>query len=195
MQLGSTSRLRSNKGLRTVRVELMRQSRTSKGGGRKRTEAGGAMCTVPYLPFLEQSAIPAPRRHPLSFHYSTSLPSSHSHSGTRRQQLLHYARWQRTTPPETINRSGSSTCRARSATWSTALCRSSTPCRSTSTRRHPEYRISGNCGIETLLVSRQFKIEIEKEAYLHTEITVSSCLLYTSPSPRDGLLSRMPSSA
>jgi len=41
-------------------------------------------------------------------------------------------------------------------------------------RRHPEYRISGNCGIETLLVSRQFKIEIEKEAYLHTEITVSS---------------------
>ena len=27
------------------------------------------------------------------------------------------------------------------------------------------------------------------------ERTVSSCLLYTSPSPRDGLLSRMPSSA
>ena len=26
-------------------------------------------------------------------------------------------------------------------------------------------------------------------------ITVSGCLLYTSPSPRDGLLSRMPSSA
>ena len=26
-------------------------------------------------------------------------------------------------------------------------------------------------------------------------ITVSTCLLYTSPSPRDGLLSRMPSSA
>ena len=28
-----------------------------------------------------------------------------------------------------------------------------------------------------------------------TTITVSGCLLYTSPSPRDGLLSRMPSSA
>ena len=28
-----------------------------------------------------------------------------------------------------------------------------------------------------------------------TTITFSSCLLYTSPSPRDGLLSRMPSSA
>ena len=26
-------------------------------------------------------------------------------------------------------------------------------------------------------------------------VTISSCLLYTSPSPRDGLLSRMPSSA
>ena len=26
-------------------------------------------------------------------------------------------------------------------------------------------------------------------------ITIGSCLLYTSPSPRDGLLSRMPSSA
>ena len=31
------------------------------------------------------------------------------------------------------------------------------------------------------------KIEVKKE--------VMSCLLYTSPSPRDGLLSRMPSSA
>ena len=28
-----------------------------------------------------------------------------------------------------------------------------------------------------------------------TEVEVGSCLLYTSPSPRDGLLSRMPSSA
>ena len=27
------------------------------------------------------------------------------------------------------------------------------------------------------------------------EITLKTCLLYTSPSPRDGLLSRMPSSA
>ena len=30
---------------------------------------------------------------------------------------------------------------------------------------------------------------------LHRGIHISFCLLYTSPSPRDGLLSRMPSSA
>ena len=34
--------------------------------------------------------------------------------------------------------------------------------------------------------------EISKELNLHSSRT---CLLYTSPSPRDGLLSRMPSSA
>ena len=28
-----------------------------------------------------------------------------------------------------------------------------------------------------------------------TKVWITSCLLYTSPSPRDGLLSRMPSSA
>ena len=31
--------------------------------------------------------------------------------------------------------------------------------------------------------------------YIETDVQLSSCLLYTSPSPRDGLLSRMPSSA
>ena len=31
--------------------------------------------------------------------------------------------------------------------------------------------------------------------HLHIHILANSCLLYTSPSPRDGLLSRMPSSA
>ena len=31
--------------------------------------------------------------------------------------------------------------------------------------------------------------------YTHVEEVISSCLLYTSPSPRDGLLARMPSSA
>ena len=30
---------------------------------------------------------------------------------------------------------------------------------------------------------------------LHTSSAAQTCLLYTSPSPRDGLLSRMPSSA
>ena len=37
-------------------------------------------------------------------------------------------------------------------------------------------------------------LEIESKTILQTAIT-NSCLLYTSPSPRDGLLSRMPSSA
>ena len=35
----------------------------------------------------------------------------------------------------------------------------------------------------------------ELAPYEKNEIIASSCLLYTSPSPRDGLLSRMPSSA
>ena len=37
-----------------------------------------------------------------------------------------------------------------------------------------------------------FQYEIEK---LKLEKEIMRCLLYTSPSPRDGLLSRMPSSA
>ena len=34
-----------------------------------------------------------------------------------------------------------------------------------------------------------------EESALHWGPVVGTCLLYTSPSPRDGLLSRMPSSA
>ena len=41
--------------------------------------------------------------------------------------------------------------------------------------------------------SREFKTITG--TYKGKRITVVSCLLYTSPSPRDGLLSRMPSSA
>ena len=37
-------------------------------------------------------------------------------------------------------------------------------------------------------------IHLSKKAKLHSIVDIS-CLLYTSPSPRDGLLSRMPSSA
>ena len=33
------------------------------------------------------------------------------------------------------------------------------------------------------------------ESFTHVHLLPVSCLLYTSPSPRDGLLSRMPSSA
>ena len=36
---------------------------------------------------------------------------------------------------------------------------------------------------------------IEKEMPVHISNVMLFCLLYTSPSPRDGLLSRMPSSA
>ena len=41
------------------------------------------------------------------------------------------------------------------------------------------------------------KVDDKEESVLIKDIQVhpSSCLLYTSPSPRDGLLSRMPSSA
>ena len=38
------------------------------------------------------------------------------------------------------------------------------------------------------------KKDIEVE-YKESQLTVKSCLLYTSPSPRDATLSRMPSSA
>ena len=44
---------------------------------------------------------------------------------------------------------------------------------------HEKLSIAGNC--------RMCLVEIEKSP--------KPCLLYTSPSPRDGLLSRMPSSA
>ena len=36
---------------------------------------------------------------------------------------------------------------------------------------------------------------LELEQKIEAEIGENPCLLYTSPSPRDGLLSRMPSSA
>ena len=44
----------------------------------------------------------------------------------------------------------------------------------------------------TQLVERVERLEEEKRALM---ADIKDCLLYTSPSPRDGLLSRMPSSA
>ena len=38
-------------------------------------------------------------------------------------------------------------------------------------------------------------IKVAKEPIVDSDDDISACLLYTSPSPRDGLLSRMPSSA
>ena len=40
-------------------------------------------------------------------------------------------------------------------------------------------------------VYKEIKTKVDKAK----ELTQKPCLLYTSPSPRDGLLSRMPSSA
>ena len=37
--------------------------------------------------------------------------------------------------------------------------------------------------------------DLAKKLKRRKDTKISSCLLYTSPSPRDGLLSRMPSSA
>ena len=50
-----------------------------------------------------------------------------------------------------------------------------------------------NSVINTLPVGLQQRVEILKALYRGADILI--CLLYTSPSPRDGLLSRMPSSA
>ena len=43
---------------------------------------------------------------------------------------------------------------------------------------------------------RETKVELKKVTWpTKQELIANTCLLYTSPSPRDGLLSRMPSSA
>ena len=55
-------------------------------------------------------------------------------------------------------------------------------------------------GLGTLVaisIDRHF-VELDRDALrdkIHLTREVIGCLLYTSPSPRDGLLSRMPSSA
>ena len=56
---------------------------------------------------------------------------------------------------------------------------------------------------QTLEVSPELRVALDLEAhekecairYASVEEKLLGCLLYTSPSPRDGLLSRMPSSA
>ena len=46
------------------------------------------------------------------------------------------------------------------------------------------------------LISSSIGKALQSKGYINqVAVTVSGCLLYTSPSPRDGLLSRMPSSA
>ena len=50
----------------------------------------------------------------------------------------------------------------------------------------------GSAALGALLQARGYKVRLRK---LDPYLNVDPCLLYTSPSPRDGLLSRMPSSA
>ena len=49
--------------------------------------------------------------------------------------------------------------------------------------------------IWTILLDKKLNGAITPEEVVACMIGVKVCLLYTSPSPRDGLLSRMPSSA
>ena len=61
--------------------------------------------------------------------------------------------------------------------------------------------VKGNLGIELIHDERPYKVmlrameELGKSRLPHIMTLREGCLLYTSPSPRDGLLSRMPSSA
>jgi len=63
-------------------------------------------------------------------------------------------------------------------------------------------RIYRNCAEAITDIGRELKkcaIEVHTDTYQNKVIKenpdFNTCLLYTSPSPRDGLLSRMPSSA
>ena len=57
---------------------------------------------------------------------------------------------------------------------------------------HPLYREGV---VRALLASGSVEIVAEAEDGRSALAEIQDCLLYTSPSPRDGLLSRMPSSA
>ena len=67
----------------------------------------------------------------------------------------------------------------------------------------PRYALdsTGNVNIRGKLITGTIKTTkmkntvIIRKDYLHYIKKYNRCLLYTSPSPRDGLLSRMPSSA
>ena len=48
---------------------------------------------------------------------------------------------------------------------------------------------------EVASVTRSLPDVVEPNAEFDVTLSINYCLLYTSPSPRDGLLSRMPSSA
>ena len=51
-----------------------------------------------------------------------------------------------------------------------------------------------NAKIDNKEILKEFSLDINP-GEVHAIMGPNGCLLYTSPSPRDGLLSRMPSSA
>ena len=58
----------------------------------------------------------------------------------------------------------------------------------------PEEDVPGESPSVPAPVSEAQMLRVSRQAY-STKVILNACLLYTSPSPRDGLLSRMPSSA
>ena len=66
--------------------------------------------------------------------------------------------------------------------------------------KNHEYRVGLTPSSVVELVKHGHSVIVEHDAgaaidFIDEEYVVAGCLLYTSPSPRDGLLSRMPSSA
>ena len=59
--------------------------------------------------------------------------------------------------------------------------------------------INNKESIHHVVVNAGKIVQMQKDKQLHESVNnsdiINACLLYTSPSPRDGLLSRMPSSA
>ena len=56
-------------------------------------------------------------------------------------------------------------------------------------------KLALNAGSHIYKKKQETKMRMADAQYMHAEKMARGCLLYTSPSPRDGLLSRMPSSA
>ena len=54
---------------------------------------------------------------------------------------------------------------------------------------------TGMIGFPLRLLAREIYDKVTKKIDVNKVALITGCLLYTSPSPRDGLLSRMPSSA